>query len=205
MAVKQSRLDLPICDAFLAAAAIGTRSSTTSYDVVEGLPLDTNIGNGRRASTAVPLRRRTAARNLDLLSEAIAARIVIENGRRRRRDHPARRARDGLGERESFSAADGQLATAPVLSGVGPPAHLTSSAYRCTRRPESTKSADHPSIRCVMRARTGDRIQIPEPSRSNRMGLRYALPAVARSPRAIVATGGYMRSDPSLAVSIRLW
>jgi choline dehydrogenase len=89
--VKPSQLDLPICDAFLAAAGeagfpvVGDLNA----DVAEGFGrFDTNIANGRRASTAVayvqPARQRG---NLKLLSKTVAARIVIEGT-------PARRRRD---------------------------------------------------------------------------------------------------------------
>ena len=80
--VKPSQLDLPICDAFLAAAGEAGFPvvDDLNADVAEGFGrIDTNIENGRRASTAVayvqPARRRG---NLELLSGTIAARIVIE-------------------------------------------------------------------------------------------------------------------------------
>jgi choline dehydrogenase-like flavoprotein len=54
-------------------------------DVAEGFGrIDTNIADGRRASTALayaqPARRRG---NLELLAEAVATRIVIEGGQAR--------------------------------------------------------------------------------------------------------------------------
>jgi choline dehydrogenase len=83
--VKPSRLDLPICEAFLGAAGEAGFSVVDDLyaDVAEGFGrFDTNIANGRRASTAVayvqPARR---CGNLELLSETIAARIVIEGSR----------------------------------------------------------------------------------------------------------------------------
>src|SRR5499427_6415735 len=85
--VKQSRLDLPICTAFLAAAreAGFPVVDDLNADIVEGFGrIDTNIANGRRASTAVayvqPARRRG---NLELLSDTLAARVVIEGHRAR--------------------------------------------------------------------------------------------------------------------------
>src|SRR5215475_1990705 len=54
--VKQSRLDLPICDAFLAAAGeVGFQVvDDLNADVAEGFGrIDTNIANGRRVSTAL--------------------------------------------------------------------------------------------------------------------------------------------------------
>jgi choline dehydrogenase len=85
MGVKQSRLDLPICDAFLAAAGEAGYPvvDDLNADVAEGFGrIDTNIANSRRASTAVAFAQSGRQRgNLDLLSEAVAARIVIEGGR----------------------------------------------------------------------------------------------------------------------------
>src|ERR1700726_10529 len=87
MAVKQSRLDLPICDAFLAAAGEAGFQvvDDLNADVAEGFGrIDTNIANGRRASTALAYVQPARARgNFELLSEAIAARIVLEAGRAR--------------------------------------------------------------------------------------------------------------------------
>ncbi|HJZ18027.1 MAG TPA: GMC family oxidoreductase N-terminal domain-containing protein, partial [Stellaceae bacterium] len=61
------------------------RLRSRGADTAEGFGrIDTNIANGRRASTAVayvhPARRRG---NLELLSDTIAARIVIEGNRAR--------------------------------------------------------------------------------------------------------------------------
>jgi choline dehydrogenase len=85
--IKPSRVDLPICEAFLAAAGEAGFSvvDDLNADVAEGFGrFDTNIANGRRASTAVayvqPARRRG---NLKLLPETIATRIVIEGTRAR--------------------------------------------------------------------------------------------------------------------------
>src|SRR3954453_18128157 len=56
VSVKPSRVDLPVCDAFLAAAAEAgyPLCDDLNADIAEGFGrFDTNIGNGRRASTAV--------------------------------------------------------------------------------------------------------------------------------------------------------
>ena len=91
MVVKPSQLDLPICDAFLAAAGEAGFPvvDDLNADVAEGFGrFDTNIANGRRASTAVAYVQPTRQRgNLKLLSKTVAARIVIEGT-------PARRRRD---------------------------------------------------------------------------------------------------------------
>jgi choline dehydrogenase len=80
----RTRLDLPICDAFLGEAGFQVVDDLNA-DVAEGFGrIDTNIANGRRVSTALAYVQPARARgNVGLLSEAIAARIVIE-GRRAR-------------------------------------------------------------------------------------------------------------------------
>jgi len=85
--VKPSRVDLPICEAFLAAAGEAGFSvvDDLNADVAEGFGrFDTNIANGRRASTAVAYVQPAGRRgNLEMLSDTIAARIVIEGSRAR--------------------------------------------------------------------------------------------------------------------------
>jgi choline dehydrogenase len=98
--VKPSRVDLPICEAFLAAAGEAGFAVVDDFnaDIAEGFGrFDTNIANRRHASTAVayvqPSGRR---RNLELMSKTIAARIVIEDDRRahRNRRQSSARCRD---------------------------------------------------------------------------------------------------------------
>jgi choline dehydrogenase len=151
MGVKQSRLDLPICDAFLATAAEAGYPvvDDLNADVAEGFGrIDTNIANGHRASTAVTFAQAGIQRgNLDLLSEAIAARMVIEGwSGEGRRDNPQGRARDGLGRvRDHFVRRNRQLPAAPDVVGrrTGP----------SSRRPWHTGGA-----RCA-----GGRAQSAEP------------------------------------------
>ena len=87
MTVKPSRLDLPICDAFLAAAGEAgfPLVDDLNTDVAEGFGrIDTNIADGRRASTALAYAQLARRRgNLELLAEAVATRIVIERGQAR--------------------------------------------------------------------------------------------------------------------------
>jgi choline dehydrogenase len=129
--VKPSQLDLPICDAFLAAAGEAGFPvvDDLNADVAEGFGrIDTNIENGRRASTAVayvqPARRRG---NLELLSGTIAARIVIENSRAR----GVEILNDGLRQTiwaECEVILCGGTVNSPqllMLSGIGPADHLS--------------------------------------------------------------------------------
>ena len=210
MAVKQSRLDLPICDAFLAAAGESGYPvvDDLNTDVVEGFGrIDTNIGNGRRTSAAVAFAQAGRRRgNLDLLSEAIAARIVIEKGRVKGVEIIRQGVRETVwAEREVILC--GGTVNSPqllMLSGVGPSAHLTSLGIPLVLdAPEVGRNLqNHPSY--SLRYACSQPVtayKYLNPAAAIGMGLRYALTGGGSLAESYVATGGYMRSDPSLAVS----
>jgi choline dehydrogenase len=128
--VKQSRVDLPICDAFLAAAGEAGYPvvDDLNADVAEGFGrIDTNISSGRRASVAVAFAQPGQRRgNLDLLSEAVAARIVIEGGQAKGVEIIRKGVRETVwAEREVILC--GGTVNSPqllMLSGIGPADHL---------------------------------------------------------------------------------
>ena len=100
-------------------------------DVAEGFGrLDTNIANGRRASTAVayvqPARRHG---NLELLSVTMAARIVIEGNRAR----GVEIIRNGVSETIGAEREIILCGVAPALDAVG---------YRASRSPLSPRYSD---------------------------------------------------------------
>jgi choline dehydrogenase len=127
--VKPSQLDLPICAAFLRAAEDAGFAvvDDLNADTVEGFGrIDTNIANGRRASTAVayvrPARRRG---DLDLLSQTIA-RIVIEHGRARGAEIVRAGARETIWAEREIILCGGAVNSPQLLmlSGIGPADHL---------------------------------------------------------------------------------
>jgi len=98
-------------------------------DIAEGFGrFDTNIANGRRASTAVayvePARRRG---NLELLSEAIAARIVIEGSRARGVEIVEDGVRETIWAEREIILCGGTVNSPQLLmlSGIGPVDHLS--------------------------------------------------------------------------------
>src|SRR6516162_3313916 len=130
--VKQSRLDLPICDAFLAAAGEAGFPvvDDLNADVAEGFArIDTNIANGRRVSTALayaqPARQRG---NLDLLSRAVAVRIIIEGNRARGVEVFRRGGRETIWAEREIILCGGTVNSPQLLmlSGIGPADHLRS-------------------------------------------------------------------------------
>jgi choline dehydrogenase len=210
MAVKQSRVDLPICDAFLAAAGEAGYPvvDDLNADTAEGFArIDTNIAGGRRASMAVAFAQPGRQRgNLDLLSEAIAARIVIEGGRAKGVDIIRHGARETIrAEREVILC--GGTVNSPqllMLSGVGPADHLAEHGIKVVHgAPEVGRNLqNHPaySLRYAC-SQPVTAYKYLNPAAAIGMGLRYALTGGGSLGESYVATGGYMRSDPSLAVS----
>ena len=210
IAVKQSRLDLPICDAFLAAAGEAGFPvvDDLNTDIVEGFArIDTNIANGRRASTALayvqPARRHG---NLELMSEAVAARIVIEGGRARGVEILRRGARGTVrAEREVILC--GGTVNSPqllMLSGLGPAEHLASLGIPVVLdMPEVGRNLqNHPaySLRYAC-SQPVTAYRYLNPRAAIGIGLRYALTGRGSLGESYVATGGYMKSDPALAVA----
>jgi choline dehydrogenase len=208
--VKPSRVDLPICEAFLAAAGeagfpvVGDLNA----DVAEGFGrFDTNIADGRRASTAVayvqPARRRG---NLELLSETIAARIVIEGGRAHGVEIVKAGVRETIWAEREIILCGGTVNSPQLLmlSGIGPADHLSRFEIPVVvDAPEVGRSLqNHPCY--ALRFACSQPVtayKYLNPQAALGIALRYALSGAGPLGESYVATGGYMRSDPALAVS----
>ena len=210
MGVKQSRLDLPICDAFLAAAGEAGYPvvNDLNADVAEGFGrIDTNIAGGRRASTAVAFAQSGRERgNLDLLSEAIATRIVIEGGRAKGVEIIRRGQRETVWAGREVILCGGTINSPQLLmlSGIGPADHLAQVGILVVHdAPEVGRNLqNHPaySLRYAC-SQPVTAYKYLNPAAAIGMGLRYALTGGGSLAESYVATGGYMRSDPALAVS----
>ena len=205
--VKPSRVDLPICEAFLAAAGEAGFSvvDDLNADIAEGFGrFDTNIANGRRASTAVayvePARRRG---NLELLSEAIAARIVIEGSRARGVEIVKDGVRETIWAEREIILCGGTVNSPQLLmlSGIGPVDRFEIPVV--VDAPEVGRNLqNHPSY--ALRFACSQPVtayKYMNPRAALGIGLRYALSRGGSLGESYVATGGYMRSDPALAVS----
>ena len=210
MGVKQSRLDLPICDAFLATAAEAGYPvvDDLNADVAEGFGrIDTNIANVHRASTAVAFAQAGIQRgDLDLLSEAIAARMVIEGGRAKGVEIIRKGVRETVWAECEIILCGGTVNSPQLmmLSGVGPAPHLAGLGIPVVLDvPEVGRNLqNHPSY--SLRYACSQPVtayKYLNPGAAIAMGLRYALTGGGSLAESYVATGGYMRSDPSLAVS----
>jgi choline dehydrogenase len=132
LATAQGRKDNPLYDAFIEAG--GQAGYAVSADIngerQEGFgPLDMTVRNGVRSSTAnAYLRPAMKRRNLEVVTHALAARIVFE-GRRAVGVHYRRRG----GEQTVKARREVILCGGPInspqllkLSGVGPAAELRS-------------------------------------------------------------------------------
>ena len=210
MGVKQSRLDLPICDAFLAAAGEAGYPivDDLNTDVADGFGrIDTNIVNGRRTSTAVAFAQSGRKRgNLDLLSDSVAARIVIENGRAKGVEIIQGGARQTVWAEREIILCGGTVNSPQLLmlSGIGPADHLAELGIPVVHdAPEVGRNLqNHPSY--SLRYACSQPVtayKYVNPVTAVGMGLRYVLTGGGSLGESYVATGGYMRSDPSLAVS----
>ena len=210
MGVKQSRLDLPICDAFLATAAEAGYPvvDDLNADVAEGFGrFDTNVADGRRASTAVayvqPARRRG---NLELLPKTIAARIVIEGGRARGVEIVRAGVRETIWAEREIILCGGTVNSPQLLmlSGIGPVDHLSRFEIPVVvDAPEVGRNLqNHPSY--ALRFACSQPVtayKYLNPKAALGIALRYALSGGGPLGESYVATGGYMRSDPALEIS----
>jgi choline dehydrogenase len=201
MTVRPSRVDLPICAAFLAAAGEAGFAvvDDLNADVAEGFDrFDTNIANGRRASTAVtylpPARRRG---NLDLLSQTVATRIVIEGGRARGVEI-LENGVPGTIRAEREIILSGGTVNSPqllMLSGIGPAEHLSRLGVPVVvDAPEVGGNLQnhpyHPLRFACSQPVTA--YQYLDPRAALGIGLRYALSRGGALGESHVATGGYM-------------
>ncbi len=208
--VKPSRLELPICEAFLAAAGEAgfPLADDLNADTAEGFGrIDTNIANGRRASTAVayvhPARRRG---NLELLSDTLVARIVIEDNRTRGVEIVKNGLRETIWAEREIILCGGTVNSPQLLmlSGIGPADHLSHMGIPVVvDAPQVGRNLqNHPSY--ALRLACSQPVtayKYLNPRAALGIGLRYAITHRGSLAESYVATGGYMRSDPALAVS----
>jgi choline dehydrogenase len=177
-------------------------------DVAEGFGrIDTNIANGRRVSTALAYVQPALRRgNLNLLSETIAARIVIESGRAGGIEILKNRRRETIWAESGIILCGGAVNSPQLLmlSGIGPADHLSSLGIPVViDAPEVGRNLqNHPSY--ALRFACSQPVtayKYLNPRAALGIGLRYALSRSGSLAESYVATGGYMRSDPALAVS----
>jgi len=208
--VKPSQVNLPICEAFLAATGEAGFAvvDDLNADVAEGFGrFDTNVADGRRASTAVayvqPARRRG---NLELLPKTIAARIVIEGGRARGVEIVRAGVRETIWAEREIILCGGTVNSPQllILSGIGPADHLSRFDIPVVvDAPDVGRNLqNHPCY--ALRFACSQPVtayKYLNPKAALGIALRYALSGGGPLGESYVATGGYMRSDPALEIS----
>jgi len=177
-------------------------------DVAEGFGrFDTNVADGRRASTAVayvqPARRRG---NLELLPKTIAARIVIEGGRARGVEIVRAGVRETIWAEREIILCGGTVNSPQLLmlSGIGPADHLSRFDIPVVvDAPDVGRNLqNHPCY--ALRFACSQPVtayKYLNPKAALGIALRYALSGGGPLGESYVATGGYMRSDPALEIS----
>jgi len=144
--------------------------------------------------------------NLELLSQTIAARIVIEDGRARGVEILRRGLRETVWAEREIILCGGTVNSPQLLmlSGIGPDDHLSKLGIPVVlNTPEVGRNLqNHPSY--SLRYACSQPVtayKYLNPRAAIGIGLRYVLTSGGSLGESYVATGGYMRSDPALAVS----
>lgn len=210
--VRPARPDVPICDAFLAAA------EAAGFPVLEDLNLDTidgfgyydinaawgTGGGGRRMSTAAaylhPIRER---KNLVVVSQALALRLIIEKGRARGAEVSVRGEVTAIRAAREVIVSAGAIKTPQLLllSGIGPADQL--------RGLDITVHHDGPRVGQDLQNHVCYRPQyitnLPvtadrhlSPLNVIKAGLNYAFRRQGPLVESYAPAGGFFRTDPGL-------
>ncbi len=207
--VRRARPGLPICDAFLEAAAEDGFPvlDDLNTDAGEGFAFyDINAGNGRRMSSATAYLEPAAGRpNLDIRTGALALRVVIEGGR-------ASGVEASIGGRPVRIAARREVVLSAgaikspqllMLSGIGPADALSALAVPVVHHAPNVgrNLQNHACYRLQYLCRgpvSGSRhLRLHNAVAA---ALRYALFRTGPLAETYAVAGGYFRTDPALEV-----
>ena len=202
---------LPICDAFLAAAGAAgfpVVEDLSGSDVLEGFGYyDVNIARGKRVSSASaflrPARRR---KNLTVLTGAPVKRVLVERGRAQGVELARGSSPETLRAAKEVILCAGAYNSPQLLmlSGIGPPDHLREFGIE-TRVPApevGRNLRNHPGY--ALRYTCSQPITAyrdMSPLRAVAAGVRYGLAGAGPLGETYVATGGFFKSDPSLEIA----
>ena len=205
--VRRARPDLPICDAFLAAAAEEGFPvvDDMNVDVVDGFGFyDINAGNGRRMSAATAYLEPVAGRpNLTILTNALALRVTMDGTRASGVDalidgEPVHIAV----EREIILSA-GAIKTPQILmlSGIGPADDLALHGTPVIKDAPNVGAnlQNHvcyrPQYLCSAPVSASRHLR---PLDALAAGLRYAFSRTGPLAESYAVAGGYFRTDQAL-------
>jgi choline dehydrogenase len=198
---------LPIMDAFLAAAERSGYRRLDDFNAGDHDGFghyDRSIGHGRRSSTSKTYLAAAAARpNLKVSSQTLVQRIIIENGRARGVEIlQAGEIRRVWAEREVILC--GGAINSPqllMLSGIGPADHLREHGIAVTLESPGVGQNLQNHLLYMMQYACSKAVTAytyVKPLGAARAILAYAIARRGILAQTPVATGGFLRSDPTL-------
>ncbi len=207
--VRPARPGLPICDAFLEAAAEDGFPvlDDLNTDAGEGFAFyDINAGNGRRMSSATAYLEPVAGRsNLDIQTGAVALRVVVERGRASGVEALIGGRHVSISVRREVVLSAGAIKTPQLLmlSGIGPADTLAALSIPVVH--------DAPNVGRNLQNHACYRLQYLcnapvsasrylRPHSAVAAALRYALFRTGPLAETYAVAGGYFRTDPALEV-----
>lgn len=208
--IRPSGTDLPICDAFLAAAADSGMPvvADMNADVSEGFGrYDINVDQGRRVSAAsayvTPALRRP---NFTLIRDALALRVTTE-GRRATGAEILHHGRKRIVAAAREVILCGGAINSPqllLLSGIGPAAELAAVGIPVLLDAPGVgrNLANHPAYSLLYTCRAPITAYCyMRPLQALGIGLRYLLGGRGPLGESYVAQGGVFRTDPALEIA----
>lgn len=207
--VRRARPDLPICDAFLAAAAEDGFPvlDDLNTDAGEGFALyDINAGRGRRMSAAAAYLEPAAGRpNLLVRTGALVLRVLFEGRRASGVEASIGGRQVRIAARRGVVLSAGAIKTPQLLmlSGIGPAGALSSHGIPVIH--------DAPNVGRNLQNHACYRLQYLcnasvsasrhlRPHNAAAAALRYALFRSGPLAETYAVAGGYFRTDPALEV-----
>ena len=208
--VRPSATSLPICGAFLQAAAEAGLPVVPDLnaDIAEGFGrYDINVHRGRRVSTATaylgPARRR---RNFTLFTNSLALRVVVEHGRAVGAEILRGGRREVIHANREVILCGGAINSPHLLllSGIGPSEQLRALGIPVVAdAPEVGRNlSNHPAYSLLYAcSEKVTAYAYLHPLRAAWIGLRYLAGGGGPLGESYVAQGGVFRTDPALEVA----
>lgn len=205
--VRRARPELPICDAFLEAAAEAgfPVRDDLNRDAADGFGYyDINVGDGRRMSAAAAYLRPARGRaNLSVQLGARALRLIVERGRARAVEVLVRGSTARIEVEREIVLSAGAVNTPQLLllSGIGPADDLRRQAIAVVHHSPrvGTGLQNHvcyrPQYLCTEPVTASRYLR---PWNAIAAGLSYAVDRSGPLAESYAVAGGFFRTDPSL-------
>ena len=207
LSVTRGRLESPLLDALIAAAASAGYNVTDDFNGLqqEGIGrYDYTIKNGRRHSVAVAFLAAARGRsNLAIRTECHAARIAIEGGRAVALDYLERGNAVRVRARREIIVSSGAFASPALLlrSGIGPAAEIASFGIPVVHDLPGVgrNMQDHLTIRALYAATKPVTLySLRRPDRAGWAVLQALLFGTGPGTQMPFMAGGFLRTRPEL-------